>query len=133
MNMGNRAVVSVEGSKVGVYLHWNGSMESVKAFLRAAKDLGVRDPSSDTSYFYARFVQIIGNFFGGTTSVGIDSIDHLDTDNGDNGVFIIDQNFHIVTRKYFKGDDTAYDKEYEDRVYKDVMQKNQPIFERKEY
>ena len=71
--MGNRAVVTVEGSATGVYLHWNGGEESVTAFLRAAKDLGVRGPVSDTSYFYARFVQIIGNYFGGTTSVGIDT------------------------------------------------------------
>lgn len=61
--MGNRAVVTVKGSSVGIYLHWNGGIESVTAFLRAAKDLGVRDPVNDPAYFYARFVQLVGNFF----------------------------------------------------------------------
>jgi hypothetical protein len=47
--------------------------------------------------------QVIGNFFGGTLSLGIDEYSNLDTDNGDNGVYIIDENWNIVKRQYFDG------------------------------
>ena len=46
--------------------------------------------------------QVIGNFFGGTLSVGINTVDKLDCDNWDNGVYII-EGWEIVDRKYFKG------------------------------
>lgn len=129
--MGNRAVVTVEGSKIGVYLHWNGGVESVSAFLRAAKDLGVRAPISDTSYFYARFAQIIGNFFGGSTSVGIDSIEKLDTDNGDNGTFVIDGSFKIVRREHSRhhpAEMTADMQNQSDKIYQAVMEANERAF-----
>ena len=48
--------------------------------------------------------QVIGNFFGGTTSIGIDTVNKLDCDNWDNGVYIID-GWKIVDRKYFKGNE----------------------------
>jgi hypothetical protein len=131
--MGNRAVVTVEGSKTGVYLHWNGGKESVNGFLRAAKELGVRAPTEDDSYFYARFAQIVGNFFGGTTSVGIDSLDKLDTDNYDNGTFVIGADFKILRTDHEpKHEKVAYDKGYEDKVYEETLKINRPIFERKE-
>lgn len=131
IEMGNRAVVTVEGSKVGVYLHWNGGEESVVAFLRAAKDLGVRAPTSDDSYFYARFVQIIGNFFGGTTSVGINAIESVDTNNGDNGTFVIGSEFQIVRRDHKpKRADDKYDKTRSEEIYRLVMEANQRIFKK---
>jgi len=132
--MGNRAVVSVTGSKVGVYLHWNGGLESVTAFLRASKDLGVRDPTGDTSYFYARFVQIAANYFGGTTSVGIDSLTRLDCDNGDNGLYIVGKDFEITNRKHTVQGWAArlIDQERSDAIYAEVMAANKAIFERKE-
>lgn len=126
--MGNRAVVTVEGSKVGVYLHWNGGPESVTAFLRAAKALKVRDPLDDSSYFYARFVQIVANFFGGTTSVGLDALDTLDTDNGDNGVYTVGKGFEIT-----KSDSKApVDAQKESAIFDAVMEANKPVFERVE-
>lgn len=130
--MGNRAVVTVEGSKVGVYLHWNGGEESVTAFLRAAKELQVRAPGGDTSYFYARFTQIVGNFFGGTTSVGIDALDRLDTDNGDNGTFIVGDNFEIVRRQHVPAHGRAkLTKELQgqsEQIYQAVMEANKALF-----
>lgn len=97
--MGNRAVISFDenDNATGVYLHWNGGPESVLAFLDAAKELGVRGGECQP-YFFARFCQIIGNFFGGTTSVGIGPVKSLDRDNGDNGWYIIDSNLNIVKR-----------------------------------
>lgn len=127
--MGNRAVVTVEGSKVGVYLHWNGGQESVRAFLRAAKDLGVREPLGDTSYFYARFVQIVSNFCGGTTSVGVNLLGSLDTDNGDNGVYVVGDGFEIVRREHAPAKSVGpFDAELESRMYGAVMDANREVF-----
>ena len=103
--MGNRAVITTEenfkNNGVGVYLHWNGGRDSVRAFLKYCELKGYRTPDSDC-YGWARLVQVIGNFFGGSTSVGIDTIDHLDCDNGDNGTYII-KGWEIVDREYFRG------------------------------
>jgi hypothetical protein len=127
--MGNRAVISVEGSQCGVYLHWNGGRESVNAFLRVAQTLGVRDPVSDPSYFYARFAQICGNFFGGAICVGVESLSRLDCDNGDNGHFIVGAGFAIVRHEHEAGPikgGPAYRQAYEDGVYAEALQRNLP-------
>ena len=97
--MGNRAVIQPEGAKFGIYLHWDGSAESVGAFLKCAKDLGVRDPKADPSYFASRLTQIIANYIGGTTSIGIGDIDSLDTDNGDNGLYVVGADFKVIGRR----------------------------------
>lgn len=103
--MGNRAVITTENNLrnngVGIYLHWNGGYDSVYPFLEYAKLRGFR--SGD--YGWARLCQVIGNFFGGNLSIGIDVVNHLDCDNGDNGVYLIDDNFNIVDRKYHKGNE----------------------------
>jgi hypothetical protein len=102
--MGNRAVIEFEGQKTAIYLHWNGGRESVEAFLRVAKDLGVRDPVAD-EYGIARLAQIIGNFFCGTDSIGVGDSDKLDRDNGNNGVFKVGSGFKIIGREYDRGRD----------------------------
>jgi hypothetical protein len=128
--MGNRAVVTVKGSTMGVYLHWNGGPESVSAFLRAARDLGVREPTGDTSYFYARFVQIASNYFGGTTSIGVESLKKLDCDNGDNGLYVVGADFKIVDRKHsvMPWSDASIDQERSAEIYAEVMAVNASIF-----
>ena len=107
--MGNRAVLEIQNTNIGIYLHWNGGRNSVQAFLDVAKEYDVKASESKTcnttytsDYGTARLVQIIGNFFGGTLSVGIAPIEQLDTDNGDNGVYVIDKYFNIVERKFMK-------------------------------
>ena len=103
--MGNRAVITTrenfENNGVGVYVHWNGGRDSVEAFLKYCEMKGYRNPSYD-DYGWARLCQVIGNFFGGETSVGIDVVNHLDCNNYDNGVYIID-GWKIVGREYFNG------------------------------
>jgi hypothetical protein len=84
---------------VGVYLHWNGGRDSVEAFLKYCDLKGYRSPDTDC-YGWARLCQVIGNFFGGSTSIGIDTLWHLDRDNGDNGVYII-KDWKIEDRYYF--------------------------------
>ena len=68
--MGNRAVITWEKKEdpkqshsLGIYLHWNGGIESVSAFLKYCELKGYRAPDSDC-YGYARICQVIGNFFG---------------------------------------------------------------------
>ena len=100
--MGNRAVITTRenfnNDGVGVYLHLNGGRDSVQAFLTYCKMKGYREPTSD-NYGWARLCQVIGNFFGGSTSIGIDVCNNLDCDNWDNGTYIID-GWDIVDRKY---------------------------------
>lgn len=102
--MGNRAVITTKGgdrkNKLGVYLHWNGGRDSVKAFLKYCDMRGFRYPEND-NYGWARLTQVIANFFGGDLSIGIDICDRLDCDNWDNGVYLIEK-WEIVGREDFE-------------------------------
>lgn len=106
--MGNRAVIinkkdmknwEISPNQIGVYLHWNGGRDSVSALLKYCEYKNYRTPDTDC-YGWARLCQVIGNFFGGTTSLGIDCAKNLDCGNGDNGVYII-EGWNIVGRKYY--------------------------------
>lgn len=108
--MGNRAVIvsekglkngGISPNQIGVYLHWNGGRDSVEAFLKYCELKGYRSPDVD-NYGWARLCQVIGNFFGGTASIGIDIASRLDCDNWDNGVYVI-KGWEIVGRKFFDG------------------------------
>lgn len=109
--MGNRAVITTrenfENNGIGVYVHWNGGRNSVEAFLKYCKDSRFRAPDEDC-YGWARLVQTIANFFGPDgLSVGVDTVNNLDCDNGDNGVYII-KGWKIVEREYFYGEEQTY-------------------------
>lgn len=106
--MGNRAVITDTNKQVGIYLHWNGGRDSVEAFLKYCDLQGYRSPSEDC-YGWARLAQTIANFFAGGLSIGIDVMEKLPKDNGDNGVYII-KNWEIVGRSNFTG---AEQKEYD--------------------
>lgn len=137
--MGNRAVIALGAGQdaIGVYLHWNGGPESVLAFLDAAKELGVRPPGDDAPYFFARFAQLIGNYFGGTASIGVDRLRNLDCDNGDNGLYVLDALGAIAKREHVRSAaiktvdllDATMRKKYEDIKAK-VIEINAPIFKR---
>ena len=105
--MGNRAVITtkanMDNNGVGVYLHWNGGRDSVRAFLKYCELKGYRAPSED-NYGWARLCQVIGNFFGGSISLGIDTVNNLDCNNWDNGVYLI-EGWEIVGRMYFEGEE----------------------------
>lgn len=94
--MGNRAVIKMEGVDAGIYLHWNGGRDTVEPMLAVAKEYGLRGDD----YGIARLTQMFGNFIGGTLSMGVNSLECLDQDNGDNGVYIIDVEFNIVGREF---------------------------------
>ena len=103
--MGNRAVITTapfSDDNTGIYVHWNGGRASVEGFVLAARELGYRDPTGDDSYGFARLAQIIGMFFGADegSSVGVGRCRNLDTDNGDNGTWLLGPDWTIVDRKY---------------------------------
>ena len=102
--MGNRAVITTPEMKMALYLHWNGGRDTVEPLLRYCELQGYRPPSQDC-YGWARMAQVMGNFFGGSTSIGIDRYERLG-DQGDNGVYVID-GWKIVRR--FEDD---YDNDY---------------------
>lgn len=108
--MGNRAVITTrknfENNGVGVYIHWYGGVDSVEAFLKYAELKGYRPPNEDC-YGWARLCQIIGNFCGGSCSVGVDTVNNLNTGNSDNGTYIID-GWTIVERVRFYGKEQKY-------------------------
>lgn len=103
--MGNRAVITTEDRRIGIYVHWNGGRNSIVGFLTFCKLKGYRDPSDD-NYGWARLCQCIGNFFGEECDVGIDTLDHLDCDNWDNGMYII-KNWEIIGKEYSHSDETV--------------------------
>ncbi len=97
--MGNRAIVKPEGKNIGVYLHWNGGVDSVTAFLKYCELRGFRS-FSDDSYGIARFCQVVGNFFGGDLSIGVETDigeTEADAEWMDNGIYIV-KDWEIVRR-----------------------------------
>lgn len=115
--MGDRAVIATketfENNGVGIYLHYNGGRDFIEAFLRYCELKGYRPPDKDC-YGWARLCQIISNYFGGTLSIGMDTINNLDTNNGDNGTYII-EDWNIVDRVYF------YDEEQNSRKLTELL------------
>lgn len=93
--MGNRAIVLPKGSTTGVYLHWNGGPDSVKAFLEYCKLRRFRDFGGNNrdGYGLARFVQVVSNFFGGGLSIGIEENCEATeswASSLDNGIYVVD-------------------------------------------
>jgi len=113
--MGNRAVIVTkkgwqnQAHNVGIYLHWNGGRDSIEAFLTYCKIRGYRPPEQDC-YGWSALACVISNFFGCSgMSIGIDTIDRLDLDNYDNGVYII-EDWNIVARDYVRNpEQNVYD------------------------
>lgn len=100
--MGNRAIVKPIDKSVGVYLHWNGGVESVTAFLEYCKLKEHRDFGGKHAdgYGIARFCQVVGNFFGGGLSIGLET-DVVESEEQaewmDNGIYVVD-GWDIVRR-----------------------------------
>lgn len=127
--MGNRAVITAapfSTSNVGIYVHWNGGQASVEGFLKAARELGYRRPKEDKSYAIAGLAGLIWSFLGtDRLSVGIDRCAQLDCDNGDNGVYLIGDDWQIVGREYARSE-PAYneiDSEKTNKIAADILAK----------
>lgn len=117
--MGNRAVITFAKTKSApcIYLHWNGGRASVEGFLRAARHLALNAPmlAGPRGHNFATQAQVLDaiasllaeHFFG--TEVGRtvyrETYGSADTDNWDNGVYVIDANFDIVGREFMRHDE----------------------------
>lgn len=136
--MGNRAVIGFENTETAIYVHWNGGLESVLAFLKAAKDLGIRNCAYDAPYCIARTTQMIANFFGDTTSIGVAPLKDFEDWALDNGIFIVNGEWEIIERKNAHGHEKKLsihnlsneDKKRSKDIYEAVMEINKPIFKR---
>jgi len=128
--MGNRAVITIKEKNIpqedwqSLYLHWNGGRDTVEPLLHVAKlyDLRCQD---DPSYAIARLSQIIGNTLGGKLSLGVGTYKQLDTDNADNGVYVV-KDWEIVDREYHHG---LEQQEYDfNKVVSEIRSKNDQVF-----
>jgi len=116
--MGNRAtVIFTDGKKSfspAVYLHWNGGAESVYGFL---EELNRRKVRADQEYECARFIQLVGEFFDqdeqGGLSLGVanapksskvEDLAKVQTDLGDNGIYLVNRTNGDMTVKRFSHD-----------------------------
>lgn len=91
--MGNRAVIVFSRptkSTPAIYLHWNGGLASVLGFTAAAKQLGIHNLTD--------FAAMIKRWM---SSVYLEPYGETDTDNGDNGVYVLDpDSLDIVGRQF---------------------------------
>ena len=131
--MGNRAVITIKEDNVpkedwnSLYLHWNGGRDSVEPFLHVAKMYGIRC-NNDSSYAIARLSQLIGNTLKGTLSLGVGSYKCLDTNNFDNGTYIV-KHWEIVEREHLPFEDFEEQDEHNfDDMVKDIRSANDEIF-----
>ena len=110
--MGNRAFICFENNPINIYVHWNGGIESVKAFCDAAKERGFADPTSDASYAMARLIGLIHEFFGVTdsSSLGVCTFSSAEEEidaitYADNGKYIIGKDWQIICHYQYSYDD----------------------------
>lgn len=101
--MGNRAVITTspyKASNIGIYVHWNGGRASIEGFLKAARDLEYRTPATDPSYAMAGLAGLIWSYLGTDgLSVGLGTCDQLVCDNGDNGTWLIGDDWSLVANQ----------------------------------
>lgn len=105
--MGNRAVItqSTADDAPCIYLHWNGGHESVTAFLTAAKYAELDGYSPDFMDQFAAF--LAKHFFDCEIGYTIyrEKYCEADTDNWDNGTYLIDSDLNIAARMFTRGRD----------------------------
>jgi len=115
--MGNRAVITMteRDDSPAIYLQWNGGKDSIEGFLLAAKKFAeVRPvamegrlacgPYLNEKKFMDEFAEMIGKHFFrkkvNTLHVYREEYGRADTDNWDNGTYIINGLMEIVDRRY---------------------------------
>ena len=101
--MGNRAVIQMKGSNAGFYVHWNGGRDSVLPFLDLMRNVGIkgRDCVDTPETLIAKLALMWKVIFD--ADLVVDNVARLDCDNYDNGVYLIDEDFNIVGRKFYSG------------------------------
>ncbi len=101
--MGDRGVITtqkdIDENGIGVYLHWLGAPEDVYPLLEYCRIRGFRCPEDD-SFGYARLIQVAANVSDGEgLSVDVNRLDRLDTNNWNNGTYVI-AGWKVVKRLY---------------------------------
>ena len=132
--MGNRAVITFETATTSpcIYLHWNGGRASVEAFLRAGRDLSIRGGATADQQAKAldALAERIGRFFFGN-EVGFtiyrETYGRSDTDNGDNGVYVIGHDMEIVRRLHQSRYGEELNAEKTAAIYEQIMARA-PVF-----
>lgn len=108
--MGNRAVIchSRGATSTAIYVHWNGGPGSVLAFLEICRRRKYRDPQLDAPHGMARLCGLICEFFGAKsdTGVGISTLQEADTDNWDNGTYLLGEGW-TIKKRFGKGSASA--------------------------
>lgn len=104
--MGNRAVITFSTRKnaPSIYLHWNGGRASVEAFLQSARLLGLRYCDNETETIEKLAQMMARAFFGvdvGMT-VYVQPYGNADTDNYDNGTYVLNRDLSIKSRKFLR-------------------------------
>lgn len=124
--MGNRAVVTIGTAKNSpcVYLHWNGGLASVRGFLKACKSLGKAKNNQEAilrlfnvAYAFMNNGQQVKH----APSVYLKTYGRADTDNGDNGLYLIDKGFNLIGRDYLPYD--GYKEEIDEWKTADIYSK----------
>lgn len=107
--MSNSAVLTFDTSACApcVYLHWNGDAASVRGFLLAADELGLRMPDDmgwleGQAWLMDRLADMIASrFFGTAVGRHVYRAQYAETDpSRDNGVFILNIGLQIVGRRF---------------------------------
>jgi hypothetical protein len=107
--MGNRAVVSFSTSPTApsIYLHWNGGRASIEGFLAGCMDAGYV-ATGDQEQDMDQIERCLRPFFarsGECLSIYRQPVSRADTDNWDNGWYILDQTTLAITgRLHNEGD-----------------------------
>ena len=104
--MGNRAVVSfsTNNTSPSLYLHWNGGRASVEGFLAGCLDAGYQ-ATGDQKQDMDQIERCLRPFFarnGECLSIYRQPVGRADTDNGDNGWYILDQGTLAITGRLHK-------------------------------
>jgi len=124
--MGNRAVITFTNHDTSpcIYLHWNGGRASVEGFLKAAQQLEVLPSKfNHESEFLDKFAELIAErFFDCKVGMTVyrEKYGRADTDNYDNGVYVIDQKLAIIGRLYFRGSEEI-DQNKTDEICKSIV------------
>lgn len=109
--MGNRAYITwAADADSALYLHWNGGIDSVTAFLKYCELQGFRGFGEANDYALARLAQVTSNFMSPAgLSVGVTSEFN---DCCDNGLYIV-QGWDIVEHTCFDEGIDAADEDHE--------------------
>ena len=121
--MGNRAVVSFSTSPAApsIYLHWNGGRASIEGFLAGCMDAGyvaTGDQAQDMDQIERRLRPFFARN-GECLSIYRQPVSRADTDNWDNGWYILDQTTLAITGRLHKrgAEEINADKKDDIRAY----------------